>query len=52
MKASLGSMVKSNALSAQGLLLRVWQVRLPGLRKGVFPDYQFVGVLKLLLLKL
>jgi hypothetical protein len=46
-------MVKSNALTAQQkLLLRVWQVRHPGLRKDVFPDYQFVGVLKLLLLKL
>ena len=45
-------MVKSNALTAQKLLLRVWQVRLPGLRKDGFPGYQFVGVLKLLLLKL
>jgi len=45
-------MVKSNALTAQKLLLRVWQARHPGLRKDVFPDYQFVGVLKPLLLKL
>jgi hypothetical protein len=33
-------------------LLRVWQVHLPGLRKGVFPDYQFAAVLKQLLVKL
>jgi hypothetical protein len=45
-------MVKNNALTAQKVLLRVWQVRHPGLRKDVFPDYQFVGVLKPLLLKL
>jgi len=32
--------------------LWVWQAHLPGLRKDVFPDYQFAGVLKLLLLEL
>jgi hypothetical protein len=30
----------------------VWQAHVPGLRKDVFPDYQFAGVVKLLLLKL
>jgi hypothetical protein len=46
-------MVKSNAVPVRGLLLllRVWQVRLPVLRKDVFPDYQFAGVFELLLLK-
>jgi hypothetical protein len=48
--------VKSNALPAASLfvwgLLSVWPAHLPGLRKGVFPDYQFAGVLKQLLLKL
>jgi len=33
-------------------LVRVWLVHLSGLRKDVFPDYQFVAVSKLLLLKL
>jgi len=32
--------------------LWVWQAHLAGLRKAVFPDCQFAGVLKLLLLKL
>ncbi len=46
-------MVKSNGLLERTLLLQAWQqVCLPELRKDVFPDYQFVGVLKPPLLRL